>query len=486
MNNQNKIVHILCIVMTAMQMYGMQNYTQQEVAKNIPTLQTLAATKILWQLSQDIFAKRQLSNAQYKTLRDQADVYKDFFIHILNHDICDHEQKVVLKKGVLLEAAVRGNHLQMTSLLCALGAQPDTISLLYQDTLLHVAATNGNKRIAKILVRYGIPVDHVNMFHKTPLHFASEKGHEALVRFFLNHGADVDFLEKGDWRPVHSASWHGHEAVVELLLDHGADIDRRGNDGRNPLYCASGQGRTAVVELLLYRGARVDNSSDRSITPLCRASQEGHAEIVTMLLDHGADSNHADMSGHTPLFLASWDGHTPVVEILLRRGARVNHTDNSGISSLYAASLEGHVAAVKLLLDYGAAIDSQDASGCTPLYAASWRKHKSVVELLLQRGADIDCVDTKCQTSTCLEKTQTLRDFILQVSMDSKNNAIDNPMDVFDSHMQAAPVLDCCADTDRVGMQSQICQRVTESQLASDLPAQEKIALHHDACCCIS
>ena len=73
--------------------------------------------------------------------------------------------------------------------------QPDwKLSIDYQDdqgtTLLHIAAQNGNKRMAKLCLRYGANIDLANHTGQTALHFAFEYGYTTLGEYLIQKGAN--------------------------------------------------------------------------------------------------------------------------------------------------------------------------------------------------------------------------------------------------------------------------------------------------------
>ena len=58
------------------------------------------------------------------------------------------------------------------------------------NTLLHVAAQNGLKRIAKLLLRHGAALDAQNNKGATPLHYCFTYGYGGLGQYLIGKGAD--------------------------------------------------------------------------------------------------------------------------------------------------------------------------------------------------------------------------------------------------------------------------------------------------------
>jgi ankyrin repeat protein len=65
------------------------------------------------------------------------------------------------------------------------------------NTLLHVSAQNGNKRVAKLLLRRGATINKQNMAGQTVLHYAQGYGFSELFDYLMSKGAD-DSLKNAD------------------------------------------------------------------------------------------------------------------------------------------------------------------------------------------------------------------------------------------------------------------------------------------------
>jgi ankyrin repeat protein len=65
-----------------------------------------------------------------------------------------------------------------------------------QQTLLHVAAQNGNRRIAKLCLRRGAAVNTQTFNGQTALHYAFGYGFEALGEYLISKGADDSITNK--------------------------------------------------------------------------------------------------------------------------------------------------------------------------------------------------------------------------------------------------------------------------------------------------
>ena len=67
----------------------------------------------------------------------------------------------------------------------------------FGNTLFIVACQNGNKKIAKLAIKYGGDMDRGNLKGNTGLHFLWAYGYESVVEYFVSKGANP--LVKNDY-----------------------------------------------------------------------------------------------------------------------------------------------------------------------------------------------------------------------------------------------------------------------------------------------
>ena len=60
------------------------------------------------------------------------------------------------------------------------------------DSLLHIAARNGDARTVELLLKAGVDANLVGDMGATPLHCAMEKRHVAVAQLLVGHGARSD------------------------------------------------------------------------------------------------------------------------------------------------------------------------------------------------------------------------------------------------------------------------------------------------------
>lgn len=194
----------------------------------------------------------------------------------------------------------------------ALRAEPD---LLREDfgggpSPVLLAMYYGRPEVAKLLVRWGAPLDIfeagavgelekarewvesqpelVNAFSPDgfqPLGLASFFGHLEIARYLIAHGAEVNTASRNaqQVQPLHSAVAGGHLEIAEILIETGARINARQAHGYTPLHGAAQNGQLEMVKLLVENGAELVARGDDGLTALEFAQKQGHREVEEFL-----------------------------------------------------------------------------------------------------------------------------------------------------------------------------------------------------------
>lgn len=94
-----------------------------------------------------------------------------------------------------------------------------------------------------------------NYWDESSLHITASNGNQYITRLLLNHGATVDSSYSTGQTALANAARKGHEGVVRILLDiDGVGLDSRDYDGQTPLGHAAEEGHVKVVQMLLKKG----------------------------------------------------------------------------------------------------------------------------------------------------------------------------------------------------------------------------------------
>lgn len=102
--------------------------------------------------------------------------------------------EISLDPRQVFSAARHGRHKEVEAALVA-GFDPASADS-FGNTLFHVACQNGNKRIAKLAIKYGGNMDAQNLRGHTGLHFLFSYGYPDVAEYFIEKGADEHVLNE--------------------------------------------------------------------------------------------------------------------------------------------------------------------------------------------------------------------------------------------------------------------------------------------------
>ena len=122
---------------------------------------------------------------------------------------------------------------------------------------IHSAVWNGDLEGVQAELDNGVDVDEKDdLWGRTPLHIAAEEGHKEIAELLIAEGADVNAKSEADATPLHyAASWGGKE-IVELLIAAGADVNAKNDNGNTPLDWAILRKHTETADLLRKHGGK--------------------------------------------------------------------------------------------------------------------------------------------------------------------------------------------------------------------------------------
>jgi len=149
----------------------------------------------------------------------------------------------------------------------------------------------------------------------TPLFVAAQNGHRIIARLLLEKGAIVDPRRADGATPLWIAAQMGWNDVCSDLLEKGAFIDALRNDGASPLFKAAHKGFRDVVRILLLHKPKLGLLPNGE-TALHGAAMFGHLDIIKLLLRYGADATVTNRDGNTPYQLAVKYKHQSIVDYI--------------------------------------------------------------------------------------------------------------------------------------------------------------------------
>jgi uncharacterized protein len=266
------------------------------------------------------------------------------------------------------------------------------ISNAHDETLLHLAATSGQRPMLEYLVHNGLDVNAASRNAATPVRIAAVAGNTEAVQTLLEHGASATVVDSHGDNLLIVAVREGHTDVVQLLLSSDSsnsqpavDLHAVNVDGRTALHIAASKDRTAAAALLLQHGAAVNTPDNNGYTALEFAAAHSSAELVQLLLDAGAE-----LTGDSPALHASVlnSNGTAVQKLLLEQSAVAAMMTNvaeqcSCCGPRTAVMLCEQPEQLKLLLAAGADVHVTTDRGNTALHVAAVHKFAAPVLCLL-------------------------------------------------------------------------------------------------------
>ena len=225
---------------------------------------------------------------------------------------------------------------------------------------LHYAAECSGNAL-KFLLEHGASAD------PTTVCIASRNGHVENRKVLLEYGINIDHRDSYGVTPLlHSVSG-GHTEALQVLCNTGANINARLDDGGGALHIAMGNKDITLVSALLQREVDCFRPDNYGTTPLHLACCYGLEDQVERLIEAmnrpSEEVNMNSLRYGAPLYTAAWVGSSSLIKTLLSHGAEINQTSSGNVlgSALFAACSQGHSEAVKTLLSWGAALEIEGA-----------------------------------------------------------------------------------------------------------------------------
>lgn len=186
--------------------------------------------------------------------------------------------------------------------------------------MVNASVLLGDTNKLDMLKSHGANLSAVNYDNRTALHIACCEGNEKVVKHLLAYGVSVHIRDRHDRTALMEAISCDNHEIVRILVKCGAHMTGSARSVGDQLCSASARG--ALIRLESYRLAGADLSlTDASgRTPLHLACLHGHLEVVQYLLKHHVNTDEADMLGLTPIDYAQKGGHSEIVKSLISAG----------------------------------------------------------------------------------------------------------------------------------------------------------------------
>lgn len=147
------------------------------------------------------------------------------------------------------------------------------------------------------------------------IHLAATRGDRAALKALFEQGVPLDLLANDGLSVMHWAVAGEDPGMPQHLISLGADVDTPSVEGATPLMNVVQNDDLEKVAQLIELGADVNRGDLRGFTALHRACEMGHEGVVKLLLEHGADPN-VEVQGHSPRSLALMQEHQGIIALI--------------------------------------------------------------------------------------------------------------------------------------------------------------------------
>jgi len=291
-------------------------------------------------------------------------------------------------------ALIRAGALRAVEELLATNQDWSAVQSSLGDTLLHVAAWEGQKDITRMLLAKSMNPAALSRNRSTPLHFAAWQDHDEVADLLIQANVGIEQrVDHGDTALV-QAAWRGSTKCIKLLAMRRADLNSAKHDGDTALHLAAQRKQSEALYMLVEAKAEVNVVNRLRATPLKVACFCCFADGVKVLLNAEADINAASVDGETPLHAICHhrpEVALPIAEMLLAHKASVTVPRmDDGFTPVHIAACHNYFDTLELLMERsdGSMNLQTGERRLTPLHVAAMSHREGSVNALLNARAD--------------------------------------------------------------------------------------------------
>lgn len=319
------------------------------------------------------------------------------------------------------------------------------------NTVLHIAAQEGEKDILTTLIEYydncsywnyyvGGPtlpsLDEVNNNGDTPLHSAichdnnqTKNGNRAKIADYLS-GKNPNLIQKtnnNNLSPVFIAADTDNPQFIQIFIAHKLALDHHKLFNETVLTYAVKKHKPNTIKWCLhYTGlnnvANRDNKTPielvidkedisllelftkelnyiiagTTVKPIHYAAEKGKRNAFDYIISKNISVNEPDKDGNPPLFYAINSNDEPMMNYLLSRGANLALRNNQGEDAFAVAAFNKHFNLLHILKNkHNVNIDNQDNKGRTNLMRYTIEQNHQGMNELIALGANIRITDNE-------------------------------------------------------------------------------------------
>lgn len=176
----------------------------------------------------------------------------------------DIQSNVMTRQQTPLHIATSKNNNYLAHLLLIKYLANPTIKMSDGQTVLHIAARNGDLTIVKLLAKYFIKNNNLQSQQNattvcgfTPLHIAAQYGQFPLLLYLVNN-SNVNLVDKRKRSPLHYACELGRKDIIKYLILNGANPTIEDKHNKTPLILTVKSKNIHAVQTLIKFGVPID------------------------------------------------------------------------------------------------------------------------------------------------------------------------------------------------------------------------------------
>ncbi|KAG8466681.1 hypothetical protein KFE25_008060 [Diacronema lutheri] len=298
-------------------------------------------------------------------------------------------------RGIVVAGLIKRNEAQLAQITYAASTgDVDTVRVLAARgldinkgdydarTTMHLAASEGNAKVAALLVELEADPNVKDRWGGLPLKDAVVQGHDNVAAILRDAGGTLVLQDAA--AVMCGAASNGHFALIQMLLANGVNINESDYDRRSALHLAAAEGKVRVVEFLIKNHADIrfkDRFGQSAIDDAI-----AHREMTTSLLLHESGAMPNSELSAVRLVEAIESSDIVMLELLVSAGVEMNRPDYDGRTSLHHAAHHGKLIVVDFLLHVEADVNCLDRWKHTPIVDALLAGHMDVARHLASLG----------------------------------------------------------------------------------------------------
>lgn len=268
------------------------------------------------------------------------------------------------------------------------------------NTLLHIAAKNGDTGIVKALIeRDDVDITAKNNKGKTPLDIAVNNGQKEVIKHVIQQ-ADIDNQMKDsaseqaykrakrESQKSKSSNQKVYEAIGEMIDQQKSDQNSLYIAGKTSLIIAAERGQTRAVKALINQdNTKPQVKDNHGRTALHIAAQKGYKDIAATLADQvDINLDTRDKEGKTASDIAQEQGYTDIAQVINEQSQQHKQdTDNA----LKIAVDKGQTRAAKNIIKRDKP-NIDPTKDDTALHKAAYQGNTEIANDLIQQSSDFD------------------------------------------------------------------------------------------------